>query len=116
MRRTYYVQTDPTLVKGFPIFIGDSGEGSPKMADIDGDGVQLGDERIAARTVLWAAGVAASPLARDLGVPLDRAVLACASLQPVPGRMQRLVAVGQPLVAVDYAHTPDALEIGRAHV
>ena len=43
---------------------------------------------------------------RSLGVPLDRAVRACASLQPVPGRMQRLVAAGQPLVAVDYAHTP----------
>ena len=43
------------------------------VAAIDGEGVQLGEERIAARTVLWAAGVAASPLARDLGVPLDRA-------------------------------------------
>jgi len=29
-------------------------------------------ERIAAETVLWAAGVAASPLAKTLGVPLDR--------------------------------------------
>ena len=35
--------------------------------------VHLGDERIAARTVLWAAGNAASPLARMLGVPVDRA-------------------------------------------
>jgi NADH dehydrogenase len=43
------------------------------VAAIDDEGVQLGDTRIAARTVLWAAGVAASPLARDLGVPLDRA-------------------------------------------
>ena len=43
------------------------------VAAIDGEGVQLGEERIAARTVLWAAGVAASPLARALGVPLDRA-------------------------------------------
>ena len=40
---------------------------------IDADSVSLGDERIATRTVLWAAGVAASPLARSLGVPLDRA-------------------------------------------
>ena len=40
---------------------------------IDGEGVLLGDERIEARTVLWAAGVAASPLATSLGVPLDRA-------------------------------------------
>ena len=46
--------------------------GAPVDA-IDADGVLLGDERIAARTVLWAAGVAASPLARSLGVPLDRA-------------------------------------------
>ncbi|UQA57947.1 FG-GAP-like repeat-containing protein [Polyangium aurulentum] len=40
MRRTYYVHTDPDLAKGFPVFIGDSGEGSPKMADLDGDGVR----------------------------------------------------------------------------
>ncbi len=40
MRRTYYVHSDPSLVKGFPIFVGDSGESSPKMADIDGDGVR----------------------------------------------------------------------------
>jgi MYXO-CTERM domain-containing protein len=39
-RRTYYVNTDPTLAKGFPIYLGDSGEGSPKMADLDGDGVK----------------------------------------------------------------------------
>jgi MYXO-CTERM domain-containing protein len=38
MRRTYYVYSDPSLAKGFPIFVGDSGEGSPKTADIDGDG------------------------------------------------------------------------------
>ncbi|MBL8264008.1 MAG: NAD(P)/FAD-dependent oxidoreductase [Xanthomonadaceae bacterium] len=43
------------------------------VAAIDDDGVQLGDVRIDAKTVLWAAGVAASPLARDLGAPLDRA-------------------------------------------
>ena len=40
MRRTYYVHSDPDLVKGFPIHVGDSGEGSPKTADIDGDGVR----------------------------------------------------------------------------
>jgi NADH:quinone reductase (non-electrogenic) len=40
---------------------------------IDTEGVSLGPERIEARTVLWAAGVAASPLARSLGTPLDRA-------------------------------------------
>jgi len=46
--------------------------GTPVGA-IDADGVLLGTQRIAARTVLWSAGVAASPLAKSLGVPLDRA-------------------------------------------
>ncbi|PYS22660.1 MAG: FAD-dependent oxidoreductase [Acidobacteria bacterium] len=35
--------------------------------------VVVGDERIPAATVLWAAGVTASPLARSLVAPLDRA-------------------------------------------
>jgi NADH dehydrogenase len=53
---------------------------------IDQGGVTVEGERIAARTVLWAAGVAASPLARSLGVPLDRAgrVIVDAHLHP-PG-------------------------------
>lgn len=37
------------------------------------DAVWLGGEQIRARTVLWAAGVAAAPLTRTLAVPLDRA-------------------------------------------
>jgi UDP-N-acetylmuramoyl-L-alanyl-D-glutamate--2,6-diaminopimelate ligase len=49
---------------------------------------------------------------RALGVPLAAAVAACADLLPVPGRMERLDAPGQPLVAIDYAHTPDALDKG----
>ncbi|MBT2115869.1 NAD(P)/FAD-dependent oxidoreductase [Dyella sp. LX-66] len=40
---------------------------------IGSDSVQLGNETLASRTVLWAAGVAASPLGQHLGVPLDRA-------------------------------------------
>ena len=41
------------------------------VTDIDETGVHLGEERITARTVLWAAGVQASPLGRTLGVELD---------------------------------------------
>jgi NADH:ubiquinone reductase (H+-translocating) len=40
---------------------------------IDADGVIVGDERIAARTVFWSAGVQGAPLAQCLGVRLDRA-------------------------------------------
>jgi NADH:quinone reductase (non-electrogenic) len=40
---------------------------------VDGHGVCIGPERIESRTVLWAAGVAASPIGRSLGAPVDRA-------------------------------------------
>ena len=43
------------------------------VSRIDASGVLLGEEHIEVHTVLWAAGVAASPLARTLDVPLDRA-------------------------------------------
>jgi NADH:ubiquinone reductase (H+-translocating) len=43
------------------------------VTSIDSDGVNIGDERIATHTVLWAAGVTGSRFGRALGVPLDRA-------------------------------------------
>ena len=46
---------------------------------------------------------------RCLGVSLNEAVQACTHLSPVPGRMDCLSLPNQPLVVVDYAHTPDAL-------
>ena len=46
---------------------------------------------------------------RSLGIDLADAVAACADLRPVPGRMEQCSLPEQPLVAVDYAHTPDAL-------
>jgi UDP-N-acetylmuramoyl-L-alanyl-D-glutamate--2,6-diaminopimelate ligase len=46
-----------------------------------------------------------------LGEPFDHIVGALSALHPVNGRMSRLGGHhGQPLVVVDYAHTPDALE------
>jgi UDP-N-acetylmuramoyl-L-alanyl-D-glutamate--2,6-diaminopimelate ligase len=44
------------------------------------------------------------------GVPFERATAAIAELGPVAGRMQRLGGGARPLVVVDYAHSPDALE------
>lgn len=44
------------------------------------------------------------------GVAWRDAVEASSSLRPVPGRMEQLGGQDAPLVVIDYAHTPDALE------
>ncbi|MBT8069189.1 MAG: UDP-N-acetylmuramoyl-L-alanyl-D-glutamate--2,6-diaminopimelate ligase [Gammaproteobacteria bacterium] len=56
-----------------------------------------------------------------LGMPWHRVLHQVELMQPVPGRMMRLGGdEGQPLVVVDYAHTPDALQSAlqavRAHL
>ena len=53
-------------------------------------------------------GVLAVLLASE--VPLARAIEVIGTLTAPAGRMQRLGGDGKPLVVVDYAHTPDALE------
>ncbi|PYN17930.1 MAG: FAD-dependent oxidoreductase [Candidatus Rokuibacteriota bacterium] len=84
------------------------------------DAVWLGGEQIRARTVLWAAGVAAAPLARTLGTPLDRSgrVLVEPDLS-VPGHPEAfaigdvcafLHQTGAPLPGV----APVAIQQGRA--
>jgi NADH dehydrogenase len=44
-----------------------------RVTGVDGNGVTMGAERLEAKTVLWAAGVASSPLGKFLGAELDRA-------------------------------------------
>lgn len=66
--------------------------GSPVSA-IDASGYTLGDTFVPARTVLWAAGVAASPLGALLDVPRDRAGrVAVAPDLSVPGYPDIFVA------------------------
>jgi UDP-N-acetylmuramyl-tripeptide synthetase len=77
--------------------------------------VQEGEERHALETRLIGQYNVSNLLGvigamRALGVELQQAVRACGSLLPVPGRMERLREAGKPIIAVDYAHTPDALD------
>ncbi|WP_432512018.1 UDP-N-acetylmuramoyl-L-alanyl-D-glutamate--2,6-diaminopimelate ligase [Kineococcus sp. SYSU DK001] len=48
--------------------------------------------------------------ALELGLDPDLLPGALAAAEGVPGRMQPVVREGAPLVVVDYAHTPDALD------
>jgi NADH dehydrogenase len=64
-----------------------------RVTGVDAGGVSLGNDRLEAKTVIWAAGVASSPLGRALGAPLDRAgrVLVEPDLS-VPGHPEIFVA------------------------
>ena len=44
------------------------------------------------------------------GIQLPDAVRSLQQVQPIRGRMEKYEGVDQPIVIVDYAHTPDALE------
>ena len=89
-----------------------------RVTGVDADGVWLGTERMEAGTVLWAAGVAASPLGRTLGAAVDRAgrVKVEADLT-VPGHpevfvigdLAALEQDGQPVPGV----APAAMQMGR---
>jgi NADH dehydrogenase len=93
--------------------------GTP-VSEITAHGYRLGEQFVNARTVLWAAGVAASPLGRLLDAPLDRAgrVQVEADLS-VPGQPDVFVAgdlasvqqQGRPVPGV----APAAKQMG-AHV
>jgi NADH:ubiquinone reductase (H+-translocating) len=89
-----------------------------QVTHIDEFGVNLGDERVRAATVIWAAGVSATTLTERLGAPLDRAgrVLVNHDLT-VPGHhnvfaigdMTYLEQDGKPLPGV----SPVAMQMGR---
>ena len=92
---------------------------SARVTSIDSDGVQLGDERLPARTVLWAAGVEAEPLSRTLGVTLDHhgrvEVRGDLSVPGAPevfvvGDMASVESNGHPVPGL----APAAMQMGRA--
>ncbi|HXI35524.1 MAG TPA: NAD(P)/FAD-dependent oxidoreductase [Burkholderiales bacterium] len=89
-----------------------------RVTGVDAGGVSLCNDRLEARTVIWAAGVASSPLGRALGAPLDKAgrVLVEPDLS-VPGHPEIYVAGdlaavtsgGKPVPGI----APAAKQMGR---
>lgn len=82
--RVILVEAGPRVLAAYPEDLSHSAEAqlkklgvevivNGKVTDIGPDHVQIGDERIQSAVTLWSAGVAASPLGKKLGVPVDRA-------------------------------------------
>jgi NADH dehydrogenase len=81
--RIVLVEAGPRVLAAFPPSLSRSAQRSLErlrvevrlgrpVARCDADGVTIGDERLPAATIVWAAGVASSPAARWLGVEPDR--------------------------------------------
>lgn len=129
--RIVLLEAGPTILPTFPSSLRDSARKAlrslgvevwenTRVTGVEAGAVRLGEERLAARTVVWAAGVTASPLGRQLGVPVDRSgrVIVENDLS-VPGHPEIFVVgdlalfthqTGEPLPGVAQA----AMQGGRA--
>ena len=127
--RVRLVEAGPRVLASFPDTLSEKARrqlerlgvevvtGTP-VSDITDEGYRLGDTFVPAKTVVWAAGVAASPLARTLGVSLDRA--GRVPVQPdltvaghpdifVAGDLAAVTSDGRPVPGV----APAAKQMGR---
>ncbi|MDE2180184.1 MAG: NAD(P)/FAD-dependent oxidoreductase [candidate division NC10 bacterium] len=128
--RIILVEAGPRILPSFPEDLSAKAEASLRRLSVDvrknfpvtaikADAVVIRNEQIPAATVLWAAGVTASPLARSLGVPLDRAgrVLVEPDLS-IPGYPEVFV-IGDLAAITDHAGhqlpglAPVAIQQGR---
>lgn len=101
--RVLLIEAGARVLAAFPESLSDYAQGALErlgvevlfgrpVSDISADGVTIGDEFVGCRTVVWAAGVAASPAAAWLGISADRA--GRASVGPnlnAPGRLDVFV-------------------------
>jgi NADH dehydrogenase len=82
--RVILVEAGPRVLAAYPEDLSHSAEAqlrklgvevivNGKVTAIGPDHVEIGNERVPSAVTLWSAGVAASPLGRKLGVPVDRA-------------------------------------------
>lgn len=102
--RIVLLEAGPTILPTFPPSLRDAARRALRrlgvevweraaVTHVEHDNVFVGSDRITGHTIIWAAGVAASPLGASLGVPLDR--VGRVIVQPdlsVPGHPEIFVA------------------------
>ena len=82
--RILLIEAGPSILPAFPaslrasakralVRLGVEVREGTAVTHVEDGAVAIGDERVEAHTILWAAGVAAAPVGRDLGPDLDRA-------------------------------------------
>ena len=82
--RIVLIEAGPSILPAFPeslrasarralVGLGVEVREGVAVTQIEAGAVSIGGERLEAHTILWAVGVAAAPLGRDLGPALDRA-------------------------------------------
>ena len=102
--RIFLIEAGPSILPAFPeplresarialLRLGITVRLGKAVTKVEPEAVWIGDERIDAHTIVWAAGVAAASISRDLGPNLDRAgrVIVDADLS-VPGHPGVFVA------------------------
>jgi NADH:quinone reductase (non-electrogenic) len=115
--RIILVEAGPRLLPGFPKDLSDDATRrlkqlgvevrlSAPVTGIDSSGVEIGPARIEARTVIWAAGVAASPAGYWIGAKCDRVgrIKVDRDLS-VPGHPE-IFAIGDTALVLDSSGKP----------
>lgn len=115
--RVLLVEAGPRLLPQFPAGLGKKAQralrqlgvevrlGVP-VKQVDDDGVVIGDEQVRAQTVIWAAGVEASPAAKWIGVsPAKAGRVSVGPDLTVEGRPE-IYVLGDTATAMDRNGTP----------
>ncbi len=111
------VQAAPRLLPAFPEDLSEFARRSlekmgvkvllnSSVREIDAEGVLINDQRIYSRTVLWAAGVAASPAAKWLGVEADGAGRVKVGADLSVAKLPNVYVVGDTAAANCWAGKP----------
>lgn len=115
--RVVLVEAGQRLLPTFPAMLGKAaGEALHRLGvevrlgaavtQCDGEGVAIGDERLAAATIVWGAGVMASAAARWLGAAEDRAGRAVVGPDLTVPDHPEISCIGDTACAIDAAGKP----------